>query len=143
MNIYYSFYCRAYDWYNTTGKKSKDTLKGSAIALLSALPLINFLTVIAFLSIVQHHTLINKWIGLMAAVLLLVINSKLITSKKSDVLREEYLQWNEQKKRRFNVFFYSYLLISISMLIIVLIYTAYYKHKYGDYDLGYMFPSYR
>jgi hypothetical protein len=136
MNIYYSFYCRAYDWYNTTGKKSKDTLRGSAIALLSALPLLNFLTIIAYISILQHHTLINKWVGLIIAVLLLIINSKVITSKKSDMLRLEYLQWNEQKKMRLNIFFYSYLLISILLLVIVLIYTAYYKHKYGNYDLG-------
>jgi hypothetical protein len=63
MNMYYAFYCRAYDWYNTTGKKSKDTLRGSAIILLSAMPFFNLGSVVVFLSVLNEHTAINKWGG--------------------------------------------------------------------------------
>ncbi|MEO6638020.1 MAG: hypothetical protein ABIN25_07070 [Ginsengibacter sp.] len=135
MNCYYSFYCRAYDWYNTTGKKNKDTLRGSAIALISGLPLFNILTIIGFISVINKHTLINKWVGLAVALISLLLNSLFISSDKSDVLRQEYLLLDEKRKKKIKIFFYYYLIISILLLIVMFIYTAYYKNKYGNYDL--------
>ncbi len=135
MNIYYAFYCRAYDWYNKTGSKSKDTLRASAVALLSAMPLINSLTILGLISVLQRHTLINKWVGLTAAILWITFNSILINTKKSDDLREEYLKLDDYKKKRINTFFYVYLIVSVLLLILMFCYTAYYKSKYGHYDI--------
>ena len=92
-------------------------------------------TIIFFISLLQKHTLISKWGGLTIVIVLLVFNYSLISSKKSDALREEYLLWEENKKKRFNIYFYAYLIISILLLILSLAYTAYYKNKYGNYDL--------
>ncbi len=136
MNIYYAFYCRAYDWYNTTGKKSKDTLRGSAIILLSAMPNINLVPVIIFLSILNKHTLINKWGGLSLIIATMIFNFILISSKKSDFLREEYLLFDNQKKRTINFYFYLYLIGSAFLFILSLSFAAYYKSKHGNYDLN-------
>jgi hypothetical protein len=135
MNIYYSFYCKAYDWYNTTGKKSEDTLRGSAIILVSAMTNINLMPVIIFLSILNKHTLINKWVGLLLIIVTMIFNFILISSKKSDLLRGEYLLFDESKKKRINFYFYLYLIVSALLLISSLIFIAYYKKKYGNYDL--------
>src|SRR4051812_4229720 len=130
MNIYYAFYCRAYDWYNTTGKKSKDTLRGSAICLISGLSIFNLLSIIAVLSVINRHTPINKWGGLSIAIAIMVFDFILISSKKSDLLREEYLSFDEQKKRKANFYFYLYLIASILIFVFALGYVAWYKKTY-------------
>jgi len=136
MNIYYAFYCRAYDWYDTTGKKSKDTLRGSAIILISAMLNINLVPVITFLSVLNKHTLLNKWSGLFLIITTMIFNFILISQKKSDFLREEYLLFDNQKKRRINFYFYLYLIISAFLFIISLAFVAYYKNRYGNYDIN-------
>lgn len=68
-------------------------------------------------------------------VLFITLNFLIVSVKKSDTVREEYLLLNDQLKRKINIFFYSYLIISLLLLIVVMIYTAYYKNKYGNYDL--------
>jgi len=135
MNIYYSLYCRAYDWYNSTGKKSKDTLRISAVALLAGLPCFNILSIAFLISILNKHTLINKWAALFIYVILFVFNLLLITSERSDLLRGKYILLPDGFKKRINSFFYFYLIISILIFMLILCYTAYYKNKYGNYDL--------
>lgn len=134
MNIYYNFYCRAYDWYNTTGNKSKETLRGSSLILIAALFFINFFIVDTTFSIWIHYSYINKWGGLILMVLLIILNFLIVSVKKSDTVREEYLLMDDQLKSRINIFFYTYLIVSLLLLIIVMVYTAYYKNKYGNYD---------
>lgn len=135
MNIYYKFYCRAYDWYNTNKKKSDDTLRVSAIALLSILPLFNILTIFAYIGLVQRSTYLNRWVILSLSIVILIFNFKLISSSKSAILRREYLLFDNHERKKVNIFFKSYLIISVIIFIIGIIMIAYYKNKYGNYDL--------
>ena len=135
MNIYYSLYCRAYSWYNTTGKKDKDTLRISAIAIISGLPIFNFLTFLSCLSLLNRHTPLNNWTLVIMFNLIFFGNLILISSKKSDKLLEEFSNLNPIKKRRINAAFYIYLIITISLLIASLGYIAYFKHENGNYDV--------
>jgi phosphatidylserine synthase len=135
MNIYYAFYCRAYDWYNTTGKKSKSTLRSSAISLLSGLPCLNGLTIVFLISIIQKHTSLNKWVAVLLFAILIISNSLLINSKKSEELRSEYLLFDDVKRKKINFYFYFYFVISVLLFFLLLGYGAYFKNKYGNYDL--------
>jgi hypothetical protein len=135
MNIYYAFYCRAYDWYNPSKNKTADTLRVSAIALLSTVPVLNLLTIIFVFSIVQRHTLVDKWVAAFGVAASLIFNFILISSRKSDLLRKEYLQFDQSKRKAINAYFYFYLIGSAILMVLTVCYTAYYKHKYGNYDL--------
>lgn len=135
MRFYYYLYCRIYDWYNTTGKKDKDTLRVSAIALLSGLPCFNILTVVFLISLLNQHTFINKWQGILLFGLVLGFNLLLISSMKSDALRSEYKLLPAKTKKKINISFYIYLIFSVLSLFLILGYTAYFKNKYGNYDL--------
>ncbi len=135
MKYYYYLYCRGYDWYNTTGKKDKDTLRVSSITLLSAMPSINILTAILLVCLLIRQTIISKWGAVAIYGLFFVFNLLLISSRKSDTLRAEYQSLASDKKKQINRVFYLYLFISILFLVFMLAYTAYFKHIYGNYDL--------
>lgn len=136
MKYYYYFYCRIYNWYNTDGKKDKDTLRVSAIALLSGLPCFNILTIIFWLSLLNKHTFINPWAGVLIFGLLFIVNLSIISSKKSVIFQNRYASLPQIIKKRINSVFYMYLIFSIFLFIFILAYTAYFKNKYGNYDLG-------
>jgi hypothetical protein len=135
MSLYYYLYCRIYDWYNYGGKKDKDTLRVSAIALLSVLPCVNILSVVLLISVLYRNTIMSKTASLAVFALFTIVNLLLISSKKSDRLRSEYLLLSNEKKRQINTIFYSYLIISLVAILIVLGYTIYFKKVYGNYDL--------
>lgn len=135
MKYYNYFYCRIYNWYNIDGKKDKDTLRISAIALLSGLPCFNILTIIFWLSLLNKHTLINPWVGVLIFGLLFILNLLIISSKKSVIFQNRYISLPQIIKKRINSAFYVYLIFSIFLFIFVLAYTAYFKTKYGNYDL--------
>jgi hypothetical protein len=135
MNIYYTFYCRAFDWYNTNEGKNKDSLRLSAIFLITAMPNVNLVSVLIVFGVLINHTPINKWAALLLTIATLIFNLLLINSKKSDSLREEYASYDERKKKRISFYFFLYLIISAVLLLISMAYVAYYKHKYGNYDL--------
>jgi magnesium-transporting ATPase (P-type) len=135
MNIYHAFYCRAYDWYNTTGKKNKDTLRVSAIILISALQFCLFFTGLVLISILERHTPLNKWVMVFIILGFMIINLRMISTEKSDTLRVEYEQLPDSAKKRINFLSYLVLAIIILCLITVIICDAYYKKQYGNYDL--------
>lgn len=114
------------------GKKDKDTLRVSSVTLLSGLESFNIFTLIAFISIQKRHMLISKEMAVVLFGVIFIFNLLLISSKKSETLRDEY-QLLESKKR-INLVFYTYLLISIFLLVFILAYTAYFKNKYGNFD---------
>jgi len=76
--------------------------------------------------------LISKEMAVVLFGVIFIFNLLLISSKKSETLRDEY-QLLESKKR-INLVFYTYLLISIFLLVFILAYTAYFKNKYGNFD---------
>ena len=134
MNIYYLFYCRAYDWYNTNGKKSKDNLRGSAIILLTGMPLFNLSFGMVLTSLIIKHTPFNAVICTVLPIVLLVFNWIMISPEKSETLRNEYLQYSLYKKKQINFWFYFYIIVSMVLLISSLAFIAYYKHRFGNYD---------
>jgi len=89
MPLFSYFYCRAYDYYNTSGKKSDDTLRGSAIVLLSLFQLLNILTVVFLFSFLMKKTIGNSWVGLLMAAILLTYNFLRISKEQSVNLRNE------------------------------------------------------
>ena len=103
MNIYYKFYCKAYDWYNTTGNKKKESLRLSAITLLSTMPFFNIIPIIVFFSVLNKHTFMNEWGGLSSFLLILIFNFLLINLEKSDSLRDEYLLLNDSTRKKINI----------------------------------------
>jgi hypothetical protein len=135
MNIYYAFYCRAYNWYNTTGKKSKETLRLSAIALLSVMPNINLISIVILISILNQHTFINRWGGVTLMLTTIIFNWVLINPQKSDLLTEEYFLLGEQKKRKINIYFFLYLSLSALLLFASLAYITYFKRKFGNFEI--------
>ena len=136
MNLYTYFYCRAFDWYNTTGKKDKDTLRLSALCLISAFMAFNILSIVIAISLIQRRTPINKWIGILIAVILLTYNFLRISSKRSDVLRDEYAKMEERQNKRSKAILLSYMIVSIIVLLsLINPLIAYVKSKYGNYDL--------
>lgn len=135
MNIYYSFYCRAYSWYNNTGKKSKDTLRISAIALLWSIPTFLIFITVGFLSVLKRHTLLNKWVAVLIFFTFMGINLGVITSGKSDILNENYESLPELSKKRINILFFSSLFFLLLATVAMMGYTAYIKKIYGNYDL--------
>ena len=64
-----------------------------------------------------------------------VSNLLFISRKKSDDVSAEYELLSEPRKRQITKFFYFYLTTSVVLIILVTGFTAYYKHKYGNYDL--------
>ena len=134
MNIYYNFYCKIYELYNATGKKNKDTLRVSAIAMISVLPCLFIITIFGFISIYERHTIINKWVGGLMFFIFLGFNLILISTKKSDILQSNYSLLSIKSKRLLTLFFFLCLCLLLLLFIIMLGYTAYYKHKYGNYD---------
>lgn len=134
MNFYHLFYCRAYNWYSTNQNKSKETLRLSAIALISSLPSFNIVSLFFFISIFQKHTLITSWDGVLIYCIFLFGNLFLISSKKSDSLLEKYLSVDIHVRKKFNILFNLYLIISIAVFFGLLGYIAYYKKRYGNYD---------
>jgi hypothetical protein len=64
----------------------------------------------------------------------MIFNFLLISSKKSDILREEYLSLDEQKRKKISFYFFLYLIVSVLILVFALGYLAWYKSKYGNYD---------
>lgn len=137
MNLYKRLYCRTYYWYNTNGKKDKDTVRISAFAFLSALPCINFLSVLFFISILNHHTPLNKWVCVLMYGILFFLQIVLISQDNSDDLIIEYnkvILKDNKKYRKLNVMFYLYMIITFSLLIILLIAIIFIKVQYGNYD---------
>jgi membrane protein insertase Oxa1/YidC/SpoIIIJ len=138
MNLYKKLYCRMYYWYNTNGKKDKDTLRISAFALLSALPCINLLSILFFLSILNHHTPLNKWVCVLVYILLFFLQTILISQNSSDELIKEYnkvILKDRHSYKKLNTIFYLYLIISFSLLIILLILIIFIKSQNGNYDI--------
>ena len=105
MNLYSYFYCRAFDWYNKTGKKDKDTLRVSSLALVSAFQLLNIVAIVFLISIIQRKTPINKWIGLALAIVFIIYNLIKVSTEKSDILRDEYLGMPKNEKKNLNLGF--------------------------------------
>ena len=134
MNYYYAIYCRGFDFYNTNGKKDKLNLRISSIVLISTLQGLNFLAVAGVIGLIHKHTYGNKWIGLTGAFFLIVMNCWLIGSDKSDTLREEYCAYSREEKRKINLIFYGYIILSILLFVGVVAIVAYYKHRFGNYD---------
>lgn len=135
MNFYSLFYCRAYDWYNTNAQKSKETLRGSAIVLLSVCPLINVLSIISFVGIIDKHTPGNKYLIAGLGILSMIFNWFLIPMERSDLLRAEYLKLSDFQRNRVSWYFFAYLILTAIAIIAAFITVAYVKKKYGNYDL--------
>ena len=134
MNTYYCLYYRASNWNNTTGKKDPDTLRLSAIGLLAVLPASNILTVIAVISIMVHHTIVNKWVAGGIFVFFYILQLLAVSRSKSEIIRNEFAHLDENRKKYINKLFYTYLLLTFGLLVLVIAVTAVYKHKYGNYD---------
>jgi len=134
MNLYTYFYCRAFDWYNTNGKKDKDTLRISAISLISGFMAFNILSIVVSISLVMRKTPINKWEGLLIAVALLTYNFLRISSKRSETLRNEYALVPERQNNRLKVMLTIYMVVSLIVFVSLMGLIAYVKTKYGNYD---------
>ena len=134
MKYYYFLYCRIFDWYNTNGKKDKDTLRISALAFISLLPSLNILTVVIYTGLLHRHSYLNKWLAAAIVVFILIINLLLIPIEKSDRLRNEYVQLSISKRALINKYFYFYLVVTFLLFMATVAFVAYFKGKYGNYD---------
>jgi hypothetical protein len=135
MNLYFSIYCRTCKWYDTTGTKDEDTLRISTMSLLSALPTFNIMSIILIISLLVRHTLISKWVPVVVFAIFFISNILLISRSKSINIRSNYEGLSTNFKRKINKLFYIYLISTMVILIGIVICTAVYKHRYGNYDL--------
>jgi len=135
MTYYSKLYCRAYNWYNTTGKKSKDTLRVSALALLSALPATNILSIILAVSVSIRHTFISKWQSALIYICFIIFNFFYISAEKSDQICNDYNSLDDVEKKQINKTFYAYLIVTTVIFVAIIVYTIYFKAKNGNYDL--------
>jgi hypothetical protein len=134
MTYYQCLYCRIFNYFNFNGENDKINLRMSSFGLLSILPTVNILTVVYLISFIVKHTIINKWEAVGIDATIFVFNLLTITTEKSDTLREEFEGFTIDKKRKINLLFYSYVMVTMILLITITGYTAYYKSKYGNYD---------
>ncbi len=134
MNGYFFFYCRAYFWYDTNGKKPKQSLRISAIALLSGLPVFNIISLIFIWALINKHTPIKPLFGLILFGVLYVVNLVVISSEKSDTLIKQFSELNSASRRRINISFYCYVILTLTFFVVMLAYGAYFKNKYGNFD---------
>jgi hypothetical protein len=135
MTFFSYFYCKAYNYYNTTGKKSDDTLRGSAIILLSLFQLFNILTVVFFLSFIIKKTIGEAWEGLLIVGLLLAYNFYRISKDRSIDLRSEVAVLPPEKNKKMLIALRLYIFLSSVFFLGVIAMTVYIKKKYGNYDL--------
>jgi len=135
MTFFSYFYCKAYNYYNTTGKKSDDTLRGSAIILLSLFQLFKILTVIFFLSFLMKKTIGEAWEGLLIAALILAYNFYRISKDRSVNLRSEVAAMPPDQNKKMLFALRSYIFLSSVLFLGVIVLTVYIKKKYGNYDL--------
>jgi uncharacterized protein YacL len=135
MNLYYLIYCRAYYWYKTSGKKSRETLRISALGLISGLIALNISSVLFIVSLINKHTIVKPWIPVLIFAFIFFLHAFNINLSKSDELILKFDNCDIKNKRKITFIFYSYFFVTIGILIGVLIFTAYYKHLYGNYDL--------
>ena len=135
MNIYFRFYCRAYQWYNTTGTKPKDTLRGSALLLLSFIPSLYILIFAGLYSVIVKHTPVGPIPGVIIFALTAVFNFLFISSKKSDELLISYNELSESQRNRITLVFFIFLSVSLFSLLVIGGYLTYVKAKYGNYDI--------
>lgn len=125
MHFYYCFYCRACRWYNTTGKKDSDTLRLSALSLVSSLPTLNILTLIFVISLVCRHTYMKGTGAIIIYATFFISNLLLINRKKSEILRNEYELLPSIRKQKTNFLFYAYIVFTLVTLISIVAYSAY------------------
>lgn len=135
MTFFSYFYCKAYNYYNTTGKKSVDTLRGSAIILLSLFQLFNILTVVFFLSFLAKKTIGDAWVGLLIVALLLAYNFYRISKDRSINLRSEVAAMPPEKSKKMLFALRSYIVLSSVLFLGIIAVTVYVKKKYGNFDL--------
>ena len=135
MNLFSYFYCKAYNYYNTTNKKSEDTLRGSAIILLSLFQLFNILTGVFFFSFLQKKTIGQAWQGLLLAGLIVVYNFYRISKARSTELRDEVTAMPLDKSKKMLFALRSYIFLSILLFLGIVVITVYIKKKFGNYDL--------
>ena len=135
MNLYTYFYCKAFDWYNTNGKKDNDVLRVSSIVLLSVFMALNISSVVLVISLVQRRTPVNKWGGLAMIVALYIFNFLRISSSRSEILRTEYTQLAPEVNRRWSVILISYVIVSVLLVLFLGGMIIYVKKQYGNYDL--------
>ena len=135
MNFFSYFYCKAYNYYNTTGKKSDDTLRGSAIILLSLFQLFNILTVVFLFSILLKKTIGQAWQGLLVAAIIVAYNFYRISKDRSTDLRNEVMAMSPDKNKKMLFALRAYIFLSSLLFLGVIVVTVYIKKKYGNYDL--------
>jgi hypothetical protein len=135
MNLYHYFYCWAFNWYNTTGEKDNDTLRVSAIALISAFQTINVLSVIFLIGLLQRRTPIGKWGAVAIVTCFLRFNFIYVSISRSDYLRTQFDGLSEIEKRRLKTLLLIYLFTSLLFLFGVLGLNIYVKSVEGNYDM--------
>lgn len=135
MNLYTYFYCKAFDWYNTKGKKDNDVLRVSSIVLLSVFMLLNITTVVFAISLIQRRTPVNKWGGLAIIIALYIFNFLRISSARSELLRTQYTQLTPEENKRWSVMLVFYIVISLFLFLSLLGMIIYVKKQYGNYDI--------
>jgi len=134
MNLYTYFYCRAFKWYNTNGKKDPDTLRISAVSLVSAFQMFNVLSVFFLIGLIQKHTPINKWGTGAIAIFFLVYNFIRFSVEKSDNFKKQFEILSERQDTRLNIILKIYMLTTLIGLLVIVVLTAYIKNKFGNYD---------
>src|SRR6202012_1039978 len=127
MTLFEYFYCKAYNYYNTTCRKSDDTLRGSALILVSRIQLFNILSILFFVSFLMKKTIGNSWIGVLICTALLVFNFFKINKNKSAILRSEMASMPENKVMRMRIVVTCYIIFSTIIFIGILVFIAYYK----------------
>jgi hypothetical protein len=135
MNLYHYFYCWAFNWYNTTKKKDNDTLRVSAIALISGFQTINVLSVFFFIGLLQRRTPIGKWGAVTIITCFLAFNFIYISIRRSDYLRTQFDGLSEIEKKRLKTFLLIYLFTSLLLLFVVFGLNIYVKSVEGNYDI--------
>jgi hypothetical protein len=95
----------------------------------------NILTIIFSVSVVKEHTLISNLAAAIIYAVIFAVNLFLISSAKSDQIKDEYELLPDGKKRAISRIFFSYLIITGGALGLVVGWTIYYKSVYGNYDL--------
>jgi hypothetical protein len=86
-------------------------------------------------SVVKEHTLIGKLATAIIYAIIFVVNLFVISSAKSDQIKDEYELLPDGQKRKISRVFFSYLVITGCAMGLVLGWTIYYKGVYGNYDL--------
>jgi len=135
MNLYNFVYCKAFDWYNTSGKKEKESLRFSAIILISAFQIINLICLGFILNLASTINFFNKWLFVALGIVCLVANYRIINTSKSDQIRTEFENLSVRDRKRLKTLFIVYVFFTLLIFGLIIGIQIYLKNKYGRWLL--------